>query len=92
MSEQIISLTEFKASASRLLESTRAGENLILTQNGSASAVVQDYDSYQKQRQAFLMLKLLVQGEADIQNNRTKPQKQVFSELRASLKARAGKE
>ena len=92
MSEHIISLTEFKASASRLLEDTRSGANLILTQNGSASAVVQDYASYQRQKQAFLMLKLLIQGESDIQNNRTQPQETVFSELRESLKARAKQE
>ena len=89
MSEQIISLTEFKASASRLLEDTRSGANLFLTQNGSASAVVQDYATYQRQKQAFLMLKLLLQGESDIQNNRIQPQETVFSELRGSLKARA---
>lgn len=35
-----------------------------------------------------LMLKLLAQGEADIQNNRIKSQEQVFSELRTSLKVR----
>ena len=92
MSEQIISLTEFKTSASRLLEDTRSGANLVLTQNGSASAVVQDYATYQRQKQAFLMLKLLIQGESDIQNNRTQPQEKVFSELRESLKARAIKE
>ena len=92
MSEQIISLTEFKASASRLLEDTRSGANLVLTQNGSASAVVQDYATYQRQKQAFLMLRLLIQGESDIQNNRTQLQEKVFSELRESLKARAIKE
>lgn len=37
---------------------------------------------------ADLMLKLLAQSEADIQNNRTKPQVRVFNDLRASLKAR----
>ena len=92
MTEQIISLTEFKASASKLLEDTRSGANLVLTQNGSASAVVQDYATYQRQKQAFLMLKLLIQGESDIQNNRTEPQETVFSDLRESLRARTKQE
>ncbi len=39
---------------------------LVLTQNGRASAVVQDYAQYQLQQEGLLMLKLLVQGEADI--------------------------
>jgi len=85
MQEQIISLTDFKTSASRLLQETRGGANIILTQNGSASAVVQDYATYRAQQDAFLMLKLMVQGEADVQNNRVTPQGKVFDGLRASL-------
>ena len=85
MQEQIISLTDFKASASRLLQETRGGANIILTQNGSASAVVQDYATYRKQQDAFLMLKLMVQGEADVQKNRLTPQGKVFDTLRTSL-------
>lgn len=85
MQEQIISLTDFKTSASRLLQETRGGANIILTQNGSASAVVQDYATYRAQQDAFLMLKLMVQGEADAQKNRLAPQRKVFDALRASL-------
>jgi prevent-host-death family protein len=85
MQEQIISLTDFKASASRLLQETRGGANIILTQNGSASAVVQDYAIYRAQQDAFLMLKLMVQGEADAQKNRLTPQAKVFDTLRTSL-------
>lgn len=85
MQEQIISLTDFKTSASRLLQETRGGKNIILTQNGSASAVVQDYATYRAQQEAFLMLKLMVQGEADIQKNRLTAQNRVFDSMRASL-------
>lgn len=85
MQEQIISLTDFKTSASRLLQETRGGANIILTQNGSASAVVQDYATYRAQQDAFLMLKLMVQGEADVQKNRLVPQAKVFEGLRTSL-------
>ena len=85
MKEQIISLTDFKTSASRLLQETRGGANIILTQNGTASAVVQDYATYRAQQDAFLLLKLMVQGEADVQKNRLAPQDKVFGSLRASL-------
>lgn len=85
MQEQIISLTDFKTSASRLLQETRGGANIILTQNGSASAVVQDYATYRSQQDAFLMLKLMVQGEADAQKNRLTAHGKVFDSLRASL-------
>lgn len=85
MREQIISLTDFKTSASRLLQETRGGANIILTQNGSASAVVQDYATYRAQQDAFLMLKLLVQGEADVSKNNLTSQSEVFGSMRASL-------
>ena len=85
MQEQIISLTDFKTSASRLLQETRGGANIILTQNGTASVVVQDYATYRAQQEAFLMLKLMVQGEADAQKNRLTPQNKVFDSLRSSL-------
>ncbi len=85
MQEQIISLTDFKTSASRLLQETRGGTNIILTQNGSASAVVQDYATYRAQQEAFLILKLMVQGEADVQKNRLTAQGKVFDSLRTSL-------
>jgi prevent-host-death family protein len=85
MQEQIISLTDFKTSASRLLQETRGGANIILTQNGSASAVVQDYATYRAQQDAFLMLKLMVQGEADAQKGRVIAQAKVFDGLHASL-------
>jgi prevent-host-death family protein len=85
MQDQIISLTDFKTSASRLLQETRGGANIILTQNGTASAVVQDYATYRAQQDAFLLLKLMVQGEADVQKNRLTPQDKVFGSLRALL-------
>lgn len=88
MQEQIISLTDFKASASRLLQETRGGANIILTQNGSASAVVQDYATYRAQQDAFLMLKLMVQGESDVSKNRLTSQSKVFDSMRASLRER----
>jgi hypothetical protein len=56
-----------------------------LTQNGTASAVVQDYATYRALQDAFLLLKLMVQGEADVQRNRLVPQEKVFGSLRASL-------
>lgn len=88
MHEQIISLTDFKTSASRLLQETRGGTNIILTQNGSASAVVQDYATYRAQQDAFLMLKLMVQGEADVSKDKLMAQRDVFNSMRASLLAR----
>lgn len=88
MTESILSLSDFKADASKLLEQLHESSRpLVLTQNGRARAVVYDYEEYQRQQQGLLMLKLLVQGETDVQADRVKPQDEVFSRLHDRLQA-----
>ncbi len=83
MSDPIISLSDFKSDASQWLKRLQeASDAVVLTQNGRASAVVQSYETYQRQQQALLMLKLLAQGEADIAAGRLIPQEEVFAKLR----------
>ena len=83
MSDPIISLSDFKSDASQWLKRLQdESDAVVLTQNGRASAVVQSYETFQRQQQALLMLKLLAQGEADIAAGRLIPQEQVFAKLR----------
>ncbi|MBN8212468.1 MAG: type II toxin-antitoxin system Phd/YefM family antitoxin [Xanthomonadales bacterium] len=83
MSDSIISLSDFKSDASQWLKRLQEeSDAVVLTQNGRASAVVQSYDTFQRQQQALLMLKLLAQGEADIAAGRLVPQEEVFAKLR----------
>lgn len=83
MSDPIISLSDFKSDASQWLKRLQEGSDaVVLTQNGRASAVVQSYETYQRQQQALLMLKLLAQSEADIAAGRLIPQEEVFAKLR----------
>lgn len=83
MSDPIISLSDFKSDASQWLKRLQdESDAVVLTQNGRASAVVQSYETFQRQQQALLMLKLLAQGEADIAAGRLVPQEEVFAKLR----------
>jgi prevent-host-death family protein len=85
--EKVLSLSDFKADASRLLKEVHENpQSLVLTQNGRARAVVQDYEHFQVQQDALIMLKLMVQGEANIQNDDLSPQDEVFSSLRNKVK------
>ena len=82
----VVSLSEFKAKAAHFLERMNtSGEQIILTQNGSATAVVQDYETYQGLMEALAMMKLMVQGEADIKTGRLTPQSQVFAGIKERL-------
>jgi hypothetical protein len=86
MTESIMSLSQFKADASRLLRRMQDEPGvLVLTQNGRARAVVQDFGQYQAEQQGLLMLKLLVQGEADVSAGRVAPQGEVVADLRRRL-------
>jgi PHD/YefM family antitoxin component YafN of YafNO toxin-antitoxin module len=88
MSESILSLSAFKADASRLLDKIREEPTtLVITQNGRARAVVEDYDYHQARGRALLMLKLMVQGERDVTDGLVMAQEQVFARLRQHLVA-----
>ncbi len=58
---------------------------LIITQNGEAKAVVQDIQSYQKMKDTIALLKLMAQGEEDIQQKRFESQESFFSEMEQQL-------
>ncbi|WP_337243740.1 type II toxin-antitoxin system Phd/YefM family antitoxin [Luteimonas sp. gir] len=91
MTESVISLSDFKSEASQWLKQLQEDRQaVILTQNGRGAAVVQSYESYQRQQQSLLMMKLVAQGEADVRTGRTQPQDEVFAELRARLAPRHG--
>ena len=91
MTSKVISLSEFKATASQMLEQIKREQRpLVLTQNGAATAVVQDYESFRRTKDALVMLKLMVQGEADIKEGRVSSQRNVFRSLRKNLHERDG--
>ena len=88
MTTSIVSLSEFNARAAQMLSEMKSAEHVIvLTQRGAASAVVQDFQAHQRLQDALIMLKLMVQGEADIAAGRTTPQDRVFADLEARLAA-----
>lgn len=88
MTNPTISLSAFRASATKLLDDIhRTGGSLVLTQNGAATAVVQDIETYEAQKKALLMLKLMAQGEADIRAGKLTSQDDAFDALDAELDA-----
>ena len=68
-----------------LSEMKTAEHSIILTQRGAASAVVHDYRAHWRFPNALLILKLMVQGEADVSEGRTIDRERVFADLGARL-------
>jgi len=91
MSDKIISLTRFKSQAAKMLEDMhKTGTPVVLTQNGAATAVVQDVESYDRAQRALLMMKLMVQGEADVREGALSDQDSVFAALEKKLEQKRG--
>lgn len=87
IAEDIKPITYMKTRAADLLRTVdETRRPVVITQNGEPKGVVLDVASYQELRDATMMLKLIAQGEADLQAGRVHRQADVFAELRASLK------
>lgn len=52
-------------SAELIRHSKETGQPVILTRNGRPAAILQDVETYQRQREAMILLKLAMQGERD---------------------------
>lgn len=66
LTEDIAPVTALSRAAPDLI--TRAAEGrrpIVITQNGRATAVLQDVASYERQRRALQLLKVLAQGDRD---------------------------
>jgi len=86
LAEDIRPISYMKSRAAELLrpvDETR--RPVVITQRGEAKGVLLDVASYQELRDAVLMMKLIAQGEADVQAGRTVPQDEVSRDLRRRL-------
>ena len=88
MKEDIRPVTYLKSRAADLLEQINVTHRaVVITQNGEARAVLQDPESYEQMRRAIGLLKLVAQGETDVQAGRTVAADEVFTRLRRMLTA-----
>ena len=87
LQQDIKSVTYLKTKSAQLIESISKNRRaVVITQNGEARAVVQDIASFEENRKALLLLKLIAQGEMDIKRGRTFKQAQVFARVEKLLK------
>lgn len=80
--EQIISVGKFVDHATELLANLKTTHApLILIQNDTPVAVVQEMDEYRKLLDALYLLKLMAQGEKEIQAGQGRTQAEVFADI-----------
>lgn len=89
LTEDVEPVTALKRSASELI--TRAAERhspIVITQNGRPTAVLQDVASYERQRRALALLKLVAQSDRDYDAGRVHDPADVDAAVRERLAAR----
>ena len=76
-------ISYLKAHASELMrELVEQREPLVITQNGEATAVIQDVQSYQQTQEALALLKILALGNQQIESGKVVPAKDVIKRIR----------
>ena len=84
--ESVKTITYLKSNAAELVrEVNEDGRTVTITQNGEAKVVVMDVDTYDRWRSALALMKLLAQGEADVQTGRTVGTEETFERARKAI-------
>lgn len=87
-SKDVEPVTSLKRDAAALIERARERSSpIVITQNGRPTAVLQDVESFERQRRALLLLKLLAQGERDHEAGRTAAHSAVNDRIVAKIRA-----
>ena len=85
---QIKPISYVKANAAQVLRDLTENQDvLIITQNGEATAVLQDIASYQASQQALALLKILALGNQQIEKGKVIPAADAITRIRAKRAA-----
>jgi prevent-host-death family protein len=86
LSQDIKPISYLKAKTASVINDVNENQRtIIITQNGEAKAIVQDIKSYENLQNSLNLLKLIVQSENNIENNRTIEQEEMFDNLEQKL-------
>jgi prevent-host-death family protein len=82
-SQQIKPISYLKAHTAEIVRNLREQHQpFIITQNGEATMVVQDIESYEQTQETLALLKILAIGNQQIEEGRTQPMAEVIKRLR----------
>ncbi|MFA7061897.1 MAG: type II toxin-antitoxin system Phd/YefM family antitoxin [Pedobacter sp.] len=89
LQEAIKPISYVKAHAADIIRDlTESRTPIIITQNGEATAVLQDIASYEEIQESLAFLKILAISRKDIEEGRVEPVEQVFADLREEIRQR----
>lgn len=83
LSGQIKPISYLKANAAEIARTIRKKKQpLIITQNGEATMVVQDIESFEQTQETLALLKILALGTKQIEEGKTQLARDVVEKLR----------
>ena len=87
--ESIKPISYVKAHAADIIRDVAKSRTpIIITQNGEATAVLQDIASYEEIQESLALLKILALSRKDLEAGRVEPVEQVFADLREEIRLR----
>lgn len=67
-------------------EVSKNGRTMVITQNGEAKVVVMDVETYNRWRNSLALMKIIAQGEADVDAERLVSQVDIFKGAEKAIK------
>jgi prevent-host-death family protein len=84
LSQHIKPISYLKAHAAKMIRQLREEKiPLVITQNGEATVVIQDIESYEQMQEHIALLKILALGNLQIEAGKVHKAKDVIKRLRA---------
>lgn len=92
-STRIKPISYLKANAAEVVRGlAESGEPMIITQNGEATAVIQDIVSYEQTQETLAFLKILALGEQQVNEGKTVPAVKAMRRFRDRIKRTRARE
>jgi len=91
LSEKIRPTTYLKDHVEEIVQ--ELGENpatLVITQDGTAKAILQDIVSYERTQETLTLLKILAMGRRQAEEGKVRPAEDVMADLRRRMKEKNG--
>ncbi|WP_257292301.1 type II toxin-antitoxin system Phd/YefM family antitoxin [Endozoicomonas sp. ONNA1] len=86
--DQIKPISYLKKNTSAVINEIRENRQpMVITQNGEASAVILDADSYQQQQELLALLKILATGQQQIEQGDSEPAEAFFNRLKQQIES-----
>lgn len=83
LSARVRPISDLKANAPKVIRSLAThGEPVILTVHGTAKAVIQDIDGFERNQDSLALLKILALANRSVAEGRVRPARDAFARIR----------